>query len=126
MSLIKKLFVKKKKAKTLLDQVHEIGGKLIVDGYRSLASRNGCPPTEAVTDAEIMATYSQVGTAFREASHKREEHLPAGTMNFIVWKFLVVRETMGKEMMDHHLEYEIEKYLREGLREDYRQDLQLF
>jgi hypothetical protein len=125
MSLIKKIGGKSK-PQTLLDQVQEVGGKLIVGGYRSLASRNKCPPTEAVADAEIIATYSEVGTAFREASHKRGEHLPAGTMNFIVWKFLVMRETMGKEMMDSHLEYEIEKYLREGLREDYRQDLNLF
>lgn len=47
-------------------------------------------------------------------------------MNYIVWKFIQVKEMMGAEMLDSHLEYELQKYLSEGLRPDYSQDLHVF
>jgi hypothetical protein len=47
-------------------------------------------------------------------------------MNFIVWKFLQIYETLGDAMVDEHLAYEVEKYHKEGLRHDYKQDLYLF
>ena len=114
------------KQRTLLAQAQEVGEKLIVDGYRRLASQQGCAPTSATTDQEIIEIYKNVGTAFREASKQRGEHLPAGIRNFIVWKFLQVKEMMGPEMLDSHLEYEVQKYLQEGLRPGYRQELRLF
>lgn len=70
--------------------------------------------------------YKKVGTAFREVSDQRGERLPAGTLNYIVWKFLQVSEMLGHEMVDQHLAYETQKYLQEGLRPDYQQDLKLF
>jgi hypothetical protein len=74
----------------------------------------------------IMEIYQKVGTAFRQAANQRGERIPAGVMNFIVWKFLQVDETLGDAMVDEHLAYELEKYAREGLRDDYKRDLYLF
>jgi hypothetical protein len=126
MSWLKKLFGGTQQPRTLLDQVQETGGKLIVSGYRRLAAQQGCAPTAATSDREIMEIYKKVGTAFREASKQRGEQLPAGTINYIVWKFIQVKEMMGAAMLDSHLAYELQKYLSEGLRPDYRQDLRLF
>jgi hypothetical protein len=64
--------------------------------------------------------------AFNEASRKRGEHIPAKYLNTIVLKFLQIYEIGGSTMLDEHLEYEIDKYIKEGLREDYKVDLQIF
>jgi hypothetical protein len=126
MSWLRKIFGGTPKPRTLLDQVQQTGGKLIVSCYRKLGAQHGCAPTAATSDQEIIEIYKRVVTAFREASQERGEHVPAGTMNNIVWKFIQIKEMMGAEMLDSHLEYELQKYLREGLRPDYRQELHLF
>jgi hypothetical protein len=111
---------------TLLDQAQEAAGLLIGSGYRRLAASQGCAPTFKTSDQKIIETYRKVATAFRHAADQRGERIPAGVMNFIVWKFLQVYETLGDAMVDEHLAYEVEKYHREGLRHDYKQDLYLF
>lgn len=110
----------------LLDQLDKASGVLIVTGYRALASQHGCAPTSATSDQEIIRVYRMVASAFHEASQKRGEHIPAGTINYIVWKFLLVKEMMGSVMLESHLEYEVQKYLHEGLRPDYRKEITLF
>jgi len=112
--------------RTLLDQALEASGILIVGGYRRLARSQRCAPTAKTSDEKIMEIYQKVGTAFRQAANQRGERIPAGVMNFIVWKFLQVDETLGDAMVDEHLAYELEKYAREGLRDDYKRDLYLF
>jgi hypothetical protein len=125
-SWIKKLFGPEAKPRTLLDEVEENASLLIVRGYRRLAEQRRCAPTSKTSDQEIISIYKKVLTAFRQASDQRGERLPAGTMNFIAWKFFQVNEMMGPDMLDSHLEYEVQKYIQEGLRPDYRQDLKLF
>lgn len=115
-----------KQPRTLLEQAQEVGGKLIVDGYRRIAAIKGCAPSSKTTDKEIIEIYSKVGSAFRLAAEQRREIIPADNLNFIVWKLLQVYEMMGDEMLDSHLEYEVKKYLREGLRPEYRSELTLF
>lgn len=117
---------KKKQPKTMLDKVQELAGPLIVNGYRQLAAANGTAPTAKTSDQKIIEIYQQVGSAFREASKERNEHLPAGYMNTIVFKFFQVYEMMGDTMFYEHLKYEVDKYINEGLRDDYKQDLKLF
>lgn len=126
MSWLKKLFGVFEKPKTLLDEVQEVGGKLIVTGYRRLAAQQGCAPTTKTSDRQIVEIYKKVSTAFREAADQRGEQLPVGILNFIVWKFLQVNEMFGGEMLGPHLTHEVQKYLQEGLRADYRQNLKLF
>jgi hypothetical protein len=115
-----------KQPKTLLEQAQEVGGKLIIDGYRRIAAIKGCAPSSKTTDKEIIEIYSKVGSAFRQAAMQRGEIIPADNLNFIVWKFFQVYEMMGDEMLISHLQYEVEKYLQEGLRPEYRSELTLF
>jgi hypothetical protein len=112
--------------RTLFDDAQEAARILIVSGYRRLAASQGCAPTSKTSDEKIMEIYQKVGTAFRQAANQRGQRIPAGVMNFIVWKFLQVDETLGDAMVDEHLAYELEKYAREGLRDDYKRDLYLF
>lgn len=126
MSWIKKLFGSAEQPRTTLDKAQDVGVKLIVSGYRHLATQHGSAPTAKTSDQQIIEMYKKVGTAFRDISNQRGEHLPTGTLNYIVWKFFQVSEMLGNEMVDQHLAYETKKYLHDGLRPDYRQDLQLF
>jgi hypothetical protein len=116
--LIPKLF-----KRTLLE---DTASKLVVQGYRSHARANGGPPTHKTTDRQIVEIYEKVGSAFRTASKQRGEHLSAPNLNFIVLKFLTVHEMLGRDMVESHLQYEVDKYIKEGLREDYRRELHLF
>jgi len=126
MNFFKKLFGDSQKPRTLLDQVQETGGKLIVDGYRRIAAIQKCAPSLTTSDKKILDIYSKVVSAFYEAAKQRGELIPADNLNFIVLKFFRVYEMMGDEMLDSHLEYEVQKYLMEGLRPDYKQELKLF
>jgi hypothetical protein len=112
--------------RTMLDEVQDKGGALIVHGYRKFANEHGCAPTSATSDQDIIRTYMKVGSAFRAASQKRGENISAGVLNRIVLNFLQARELLGDAMMDQHLQYEVQKYLNEGLRQDYKQEIRLF
>lgn len=110
----------------MLDKVQALAGPIIVNGYRQIAKANDIAPTDKTSDIQILEIYQKVGTAFREASKQRNEHIPVGYLNTIVLKFYQVYEMMGETMLDQHLEYEVNKYIQEGLRPDYKQDLELF
>lgn len=111
--------------RTALDEAQEVGGQLLVKGYRNLAQQQGVAPTGTTSDDEIIGIYKKVGTAFKAAATERGEHIPARQLNFIVWKFLQLKETIDSEMLASHLEYEVSKYNNEGLRSDYCQELKL-
>ena len=99
---------------------------MLVSAYRTLAQETGRAPTDKTSDEDIVRIYRRVGTAFREVSISRGEHLPAGYMNAIVFKFYQVRELSGDAFLEEHLAYELEKYKSEGLRGDYKVDFKLF
>lgn len=124
--IFQKLFESERHPRTALDEVREIGSKLIVRGYRGLGSENNCAPTATTSDSRIMEIYAEVGSSFQQVARARGEHIPAGSINSIVWKFLQVNEMLGSDMVDEHLNYELEKYRQEGLRPDYQQNLELF
>lgn len=105
---------------------NDLAPKLVVQGYRRHANEKGGAPTHKTTDQQIVEIYGKVGTAFRTAARQRGEHLPTLTLNFIVLKFLTVHEMLGKDMVESHLQYEVDKYSKEGLRDDYRRELHLF
>lgn len=119
-------FRKKKKPRTIADQIQAVAGSILVNSFRRIASANNIAPTSKTPDQKIIEIYKHVGSAFKEASKKRNEHIPAGQLNTIVLKFYQVYEMMGDELVNEHLKYEIEKYIKEGLRQDYQQDLKLF
>lgn len=125
MGWLAKVFGSAKK-RSMLDEVKELSAQLIVSRYRSIAKASQCAPTNATTDEEILAIYTKISTAFRQAAEQKGERIPAGSLNAIAWKFMQVKEQFGQPFFDEHLEYEVEKYLREGLRDDYRNELSLF
>jgi hypothetical protein len=121
MSFLKNIFGYSKKSQDSANNLLNAAGKVIITGYRQVASQNNSAPTAKTSDAKIIEIYQKVGSAFRTAAKQRGEQLPAENLNFIVWKFFKVYELMGDKMLDDHLKYEIDKYLNEGLRSDYRQ-----
>ena len=125
MNFLKKLLGGSPKPRTLLDDVQEAGGKLIVSAYRRIAAQEGCAPTAKTTDQKIVEIYAIVGAAFHEAAGRRGERIPALYLNTIVLKFLQVYEMMGEQMLVQHLRYEVDKYLDSGLRPEYMQELPL-
>jgi hypothetical protein len=114
------------KPRTMLDDVQEVSGRLIVKGYRRIAAQNNCAPTAKTTDKKIIEIHALVSKAFNQAAERRGERIPALFDNYIALKFFQVYEMLGEQRLQGHLQYEIEKYLAEGLRLDYKQELQLF
>jgi hypothetical protein len=108
----------------MLDDVQDVGGRLIVKGYRNVSAQWGCAPTSKTSDQKIIEIYSKVGTAFNEAEERRGEHIPALYLNRIVLHFLALYE-LCEPHFQQHLEYEVNKYLAEGLREDYKRELRI-
>jgi hypothetical protein len=126
MSWIKGLFGIKAQPRNALEEAQKIAATLIPIGYRRIASLNGCAPTPSTSDSKIMEIYKTVGTAFRDVSHQRGEHLKAEHINTIVLKFLQIHEKMSAEFFSQHLAYEVDLYAKSGLRTDYQRDLKLF
>ena len=125
MSFLKNLFGAPAKQRTLLDDIQEVGGRLIIKGYRKIAAQHGCAPTAKTTDKKIIEIYTLVTTAFHQAAMQRGEQIPALVDNHIVLKFLQLYEMMPGHLQQH-LQYEVNKFQIEGLRPDYKQELQLF
>lgn len=121
MGFLAKLLGKSEKQRTLLDEMHDI----VIKGLRSYAVQNNCAPTGKTSDKKIIEIYTKVATAFRQAANQRSEVISAGTLNCIVLYFLQCYEMMGDEMVDSHLEHEIEQYLKSGLRPDYQREIHL-
>jgi hypothetical protein len=118
----------------LLDWLHDLrlrgkglsrGSRLIVDGYRRAARRQGLAPTAKTTDAEILHLFERVGSAFKSVADQRGESLRAQRINYIVWKFLQARETLGNDAFDAYLQQELSRYRSDGLPAAYRHELRL-
>ena len=109
----------------MLDDVQDVGSRLIIKGYRKIAAQHGCAPTAKTTDQKIMEIYTLVTTAFHQAATQRGERIPALVDNYIVLKFFQLYEMLPGHL-EQHLQYEVKKYLAEGLRPDYKQELPLF
>lgn len=121
MGWIKKLFgISEQKPRTMLDEALDALIKYMIFQYRHMAFVQGGAPTEKTSDQKIAIIYKKVYKVFIEASAQRGERLTMEIINAIVWKFLQVNEMFGAEMMNEHLDYEIQKYLHEGLRPDYK------
>lgn len=109
------------------DAAQELANGLAVSAYRRIYDTGeiGAPPE--MSDALILDSYRQVGSAFRNVGQERGEFIESGVINAIVLKFLELYRTMGADFFDEHLQYEIQKYRTEGLRAGYsQQQLDLF
>jgi len=112
-------FFKKKKPRTMLDEVQDATVKL----FRSIGEANAVAPTKKLSDEKILKISQEVMTAFKEAGEQQGEHIPGGYLMTITMKFFAVYEMSGEKFYYDHLNYEINKYLNEGLREDYKRNL---
>jgi hypothetical protein len=120
------------------EEARKKANELAVSIFRNIYDQQQMGPSPEMSDALILDIYRQVGCAFREVGKERGEFVESAVINVIVLKFFeVYRQSKelarNPEMPDRydffkdHLEYEIEKYRREGLRADYsRQPLHLF
>jgi len=126
MNIFKKLFAPKQPSQSTLQKAQEIGGKLIVSGYRRIFTQADIGASPDMSDALILQIYSTVGGAFREVAASRGEHLKAGVINTIVLYFLENYRTNTRAFYESHLEYELKKYNAEGLRPSYQRETQLF
>jgi hypothetical protein len=98
----------------------------LVKRLRQIGEYNNTAPTEKSTDEKIIEIYTLICTAFREASSKKQEHIPANSLNTIAMKFFKVYEEFGEAFMKEHLEYELNKYRTKGLRSEYKIETSLF
>ena len=76
MGLFDQIF-RRGKQRTMYDDFLEVATPIVVNGYRRIAARRGCAPGPGISDAEIVAIYQKVGTAFQDAARARGEILPA-------------------------------------------------
>lgn len=104
------------------EEARKTANGLAVSIFRNIYRQQEIGPSPKMSDGLILDIYRQVGCAFREVGKERGEFIESGVINVIVLKFFEVYRTAGAEFFDAHLEYEIEKYRREGLRADYSQE----
>lgn len=102
---------KKKKPRTLLDEINDAVVKL----YRPLIKKN-----HDISDTKILEIVQTVMKVFKEASGRRGENISGDSLNKIASKFVVVYDTLGEDFYLEHLKYDISVYLKSGLRDDYK------
>lgn len=98
----------------------------LVKRLRNLGDYNNTAPTEKTSDEKVIEIYQLICSSFRSASKKKNEHISANNFNTIAMKFFIVYEEFGEEFMQKHLQYELDKYTKEGLRVEYQKGISLF
>lgn len=98
----------------------------LVKRLRNIGSYNNIAPTEKISDEKVIEIYQLICSSFRNASNKSNEPIPADNLNTIAMKFFNVYEQFGEDFMKEHLEFELEKYRKEGLRPEYQKGISLF
>jgi hypothetical protein len=109
------------------EEAKKSANNLAVSIFRNIYSQQQTGPSPEMSDTLILDIYRKVGCAFREVGKERGEFIESAVINIIVLKFLETYRSFGSAFFDEHLQYEIQKYKREGLRPDYsRKRLDLF
>jgi hypothetical protein len=98
----------------------------LVKRLRNIGEYNNTAPTNKTSDEKIIEIYTLICSSFRKESTSRNEHIRADNLNTIAMKFFKVYEEFGEDFMKEHLEYELDKYLKEGLRPEYQREISLF
>lgn len=119
------LFVRKVKPIAPVSFVDTLNAS-VVKRFRSIGELNNVAPTDKMTDDKIIEIYTLICTKFRKASVEKEERILADNLNIIALKFFNVYENFGEVYMKEHLEYEVNKYKKEGLRPEYKREIALF
>lgn len=98
----------------------------LIKRLRNIGEYNKTAPTEKTSDEKVIVIYQLICSSFRNSSNKRNERIPADNLNTIAMKFFNVYEEFGENFMKEHLEFELEKYRKEGLRPEYQKGISLF
>lgn len=98
----------------------------LVKRLRNIGEYNNTAPTEKTSDEKVIEIYQLICSSFRDASNKKNDRIPVDNLNTIVMKFFNVYEQFGEDFMKDHLEFELEKYRKEGLRPEYQKGISLF
>jgi hypothetical protein len=98
----------------------------LIKRLREIGKYNNTAPTDKTSDEKVIEIYQLICSSFRNSSTKRNERIPADNLNTIAMKFFNVYEQFGEDFMKEHLEFELEKYRKEGLRPEYQKGISLF
>lgn len=98
----------------------------LVKRLRNIGECNNTSPTENISDEKVIEIYTLICSSFRKASLEKQERIHANNLNTIAMKFFKVYEEFGEDFMKEHLDYELDKYLKEGLRPEYQRGISLF
>jgi hypothetical protein len=98
----------------------------LVKRLRTIGKHIEAAPTDKTSDEKIIEIYQLICSSFRNESNKRNERIPANSLNTIAMKFFNIYEEFGEDFMQDHLKYELKKYLKEGLRPEYQKGISLF
>jgi len=98
----------------------------LVKRLRNIGKYNNSAPTGKTSDEKVIEIYQLICSSFRNASTKKNDRITADNLNTIAMKFFNVYEEFGEDFMQNHLEYELDKYLKEGLRPEYQKGISLF
>jgi len=92
--------------------------------FRNAAATYGEGPTSWTSDDEIIRVHQRVTEAFYAACQYETRTPPnRWKLNFIVLKFLEVKEVIDEVAVEALLECEVEWYLQNGLRTAYDYEL---
>jgi hypothetical protein len=100
--------------------------KGLVKRLRGIGEYNNTAPSSKTTDEKIIEIYRLICSSFRDQAELRNERIKSNCLNTIALKFFNVYEEFGEDFMKEHLEYELDKYLKEGLRPEYQRGISLF
>ena len=75
--------------------------------------------SEEYEDDEIEQMYLRIATKFLPIAAARKEPISKTSIIKIAGKFVLMARALPADIVDEHLEYEADKYMREGLRSDY-------
>jgi hypothetical protein len=120
------------KPKSEHDKLLTMVEKMIVKGYRRIGKERGKAPSKKTSDKKIIEIYCRIAGAFKDAAKQRNEKLPEGYINYLVFYFLNLHEnycsggSKDETIFEMQLDFEIKRYLKEGLRKELQRDLQIF
>lgn len=109
-----------------VDQFKESIDRVLIDGYRNIGQPDSLSPISNLHDEQILKINNEIMGIYKEASSERSETIKAESLFAIVFHFLVVYATRGDKFYYEHIDYEIEKYLKEGPRGYQNEGLSLF
>ncbi len=85
-----------------------------------IGSNGQGPKARGPAEDEVNALLRAVIEGFRGVAQQRKDTLSEADLNRICAFFFAQQKSYGLDFAREHLQYELEKYQREGLREDYR------